>query len=141
MININLFKSFRELFSSDTGDGVTLDQLVAELSAQEVSKERFLNIPSVSGSVNLISGTIASLPVKLYKSEGGKVTPIEDYRVNLLNDTTGDTLDGFQFKQALVNDFLLFGEGYAYINRRLSKVSSLHYVKNVNVSVVLEEKK
>jgi len=136
VININLFKSFRELFSSDTGDGVTLDQLVAELSAQEVSKERFLNIPSVSGSVNLISGTIASLPVKLYKSEGGKVTPIEDYRVNLLNDTTGDTLDGFQFKQALINDFLLFGEGYAYINRRLSKVSSLHYVKNVNVSVI-----
>ncbi|WP_207652734.1 phage portal protein [Clostridium puniceum] len=115
-----MFGKIREIFTPDSG--LTLDQVVADLSAQEVSKERFLNIPSVSGSVNLISGTIASLPIKLYKSEGGKVTPIEDYRVNLLNDTTGDTLDGFQFKQALVNDFLLYGEGYSYVNRRLSKV-------------------
>lgn len=130
----NLVGAVRELFAPD--EGLTLDQLVADLSAQEVSKERFLNIPSVSGSVNLISGTIASLPIKLYKSEGGKVTPIDDQRVNLLNDSTGDTLDGFQFKQALVNDFLLYGEGYSYVNRRLNSISSLHYVKNVNVSIV-----
>lgn len=97
----------------------------------------FLNIPSVSGCVNLISGTIASLPVKLYKKEGGKVTPIDnDFRVNLLNNTTGDTLDGFQFKQAIVNDYLLLGEGYGYINRRRNSVLSLHYVDNVRVSVV-----
>ncbi len=118
------------------GDSVTLEDLIGQLSAQEVEKNMFLNIPSVSGCTNLISGTIASLPVKLYKSEGGKVSPIDtDQRVILLNDNTGDTLDGFQFKQAIVNDYLLHGGGYGYINRRRNNVTSLHYVENVKVGV------
>lgn len=138
MINISLFGSFfrsiREMVYQ--GDSVTLEELIGQLSAEEVEKNMLLNIPSVSGCVNLISGTIASLPVKLYKSEGGKVSPVEtDQRVSLLNDNTGDTLDGFQFKQALVNDFLLYGGGYGYINRRRNNVTSLHYVENVKVGV------
>lgn len=138
MINISVFgnmiKAVRDIVNP--GETLTLDQLIGQLSAEEVEKNRFLNIPSVSGCVNLISSTIASLPVKLYKKEGGKITPIDnDPRVSLLNRNTGDTLDGFQFKQAMINDYLLYGEGYGYINRRINSISSLHYIENVRVSV------
>lgn len=139
MINIkfslsNIFRSVRDLVYQ--GDSVTLDQLINQLSTEDVPKEYFINIPSVSGCVNLISGTIASLPIKLYKSEGGKVTPVEDDpRVSLLNDNTGDTLDGFQFKQAMIGDYLLYGGGYGYINRRMNKILGLYYVRNVQVGV------
>lgn len=130
-----MIKAVREIVNP--GDTLTLEQLISQLSAEEVEKNMFLNIPSVSGCVNLISGTIASLPIKLYKKEGGKVTPIDnDPRVSLLNRSTGDTLDGFQFKQAIVNDYLLYGEGYGYVNRRVNTVLSLHYVENVRVNVL-----
>ena len=101
----------------------------------EITKEQALNIPAVSACVELISSTVASLPVLLYQEQGGKVLPINDNRVNLLNDDTGDTLDGYQFKKAWVTDYLLKGTGYAYVNRKRNNVASLHYVDYGQVSI------
>ena len=53
----------------------------------------------------------------------------------LLNDDTGDTLDGFQFKKALVEDYLIHGGGYAFINRRLNNAQSLHYIDNPYIAI------
>jgi len=44
-------------------------------------------------------------------------------------------LDGFQFKKALVEDYLLCGAGYAFINRNRNKVKGLHYVEHASVSI------
>jgi len=101
----------------------------------EITKEQALNIPAVSACVELISSTVASLPVLLYQEREGKVMPINDNRVNLLNDDTGDTLDGYQFKKAWVTDYLLNGTGFAYINRKRNNVTSLHYVDYGQVSI------
>ena len=60
---------------------------------------------------------MASLPIKLYTETGETTKTKKDPRTNLLNNDTKDTLDGFQFKRALVADYLLHGGGYAYINR------------------------
>lgn len=93
-----------------------------------LTKEQALNIPAFTACVELISMTVASLPVKLYTATGETTKTKEDQRVDLLNDDTGDTLDGFQFKKALVEDYLIHGGGYAFINRRLNNAQSLHYV-------------
>lgn len=104
------------------------------ITNKPITKEQALNIPSVVACVDAISDCIASLPVRLYKEDGKRVKEIiNDYRANFLNDETGDTLDGFQFKKALVIDFLLTGGGYAFINRERNKIKSLHYVKSENV--------
>ncbi|WP_321995152.1 phage portal protein [Clostridium butyricum] len=101
----------------------------------EVPKEKFLAIASVSGCLEIISNTIASLPIKLYDSTNGKIKVLEDDpRVNLLNDSTGDTLDGFQFKKALICDYLSWGEGFAYLNRYLNSIKSIHYTDTRKVS-------
>jgi HK97 family phage portal protein len=94
----------------------------------DISKDQALNIPAFTACTELISMTVASLPIKLYTATGETTTTKEDHRVDLLNDDTGDTLDGFQFKKALVEDYLIHGGGYAFINRRLNKAQSLHYV-------------
>src|SRR5690606_8119752 len=39
------------------------------------------------------------------------------------------------FKKALIEDFLLEGAGYAYINRQLNETKSIHYVDNKQVSI------
>lgn len=130
---INKIKEFR--LRKETR--MTLDDILlqAGLVTGKISKEQALNIPAVASCVEIISNTVASLPIKLYREGEGRVEEVKDDRVNLLNDDTKDTLDGFQFKKALVEDYLLKGSAYAYINRYRNKVKSLHYVENERVAI------
>lgn len=109
--------------------------LSAGVSMGKIDVSNALNIPTVSACVNLISNTIAMLPIKLYKDEEGKIISVNDNRIKLLNDETKDTLDGFQFKFALIRDYILEGAGYAYINKYRNNVKSLNYVEKRNVAV------
>lgn len=121
-----------------TEESTTLEDLLLQTILKEdtVTKEMALNIPTLAGCLELVSNTIATLPIQLFKEENGKVIQVlDDNRIKLLNDDTRDTLDGFQFKKALVYDYFLMGNGYAYINKERGKVKSLHYVKESDVSI------
>ena len=113
--------------------------LSAILSQESISCEQALNIPAVARCVNLISETVSMIPIKLYREEiaDGKRKTVEifDQRCDLLNEDTKDTLDGAQFKKALVRDYLLNGSAYAYINKQRNSVKSLHYVDSKNVTI------
>ena len=113
--------------------------LSAILSQDSISCEQALNIPAVARCVNLISETVSMIPIKLYREDitDGKRKTVEtsDTRCNLLNEDTKDTLDGAQFKKALVRDYLLTGNAYAYINKQRNSVKSLHYVDSKNVTI------
>jgi len=105
-----------------------------------VTKEQALNIPSVKSCINFIADTVSMLPIKLYKDNNGKAEEIkDDIRIKLLNDDTGDTLDAVQFWRALIADYFLGKGGYAYINKRLNDVVSLHYVDESYVSIIKNE--
>lgn len=116
----------------------TLEEILLEANVgiDNITKEQALEIPSVSASVELIANTVAMLPIKLYRDIDGKVTQIKnDSRIKLLNDDTKDTLDAYQFKKAMIQDYLLSGAGYAYINKYRNEIKSLHYVDESAVSV------
>jgi HK97 family phage portal protein len=116
----------------------TLEELLLQsgaLAGDNITKSQALNIPALTACLELVSMTVASLPINLYKATGETTESKKDPRTSLLNDDTKDTLDGFQFKRALVADYLLNGGGYAYINRKLNDVSSLHYVENSHVAI------
>lgn len=133
---IKQWKEFRQY--QEKRESMTMEELLLSvgITTGVISKEQALNIPAVSACLGIISDTVASLPIVLYKEDDGKVSEVaEDVRTNLLNYDTNDTLDGFQFKKALVEDYLLCGAGYAFINRERNNVKSLHYVDNVNLSV------
>ena len=117
-------------------DGSLEDTLLrASLSEDYMTKEQAMNVPSYAACVNMISETVSELPVKLYRTVDGKLEEIkEDARTRLLNEDTGDTLDGVQFKRAMVRDYLTGRGGYAYINRAGNRVKSLHYVKEGEIS-------
>ena len=73
--------------------------LKALLDGETITREKALTLPAVSGAVDFICNSIASMPVKLYKYKDGKVSEVEgDPRVKMLNGDTGDTLDAFQMK-------------------------------------------
>lgn len=111
--------------------------LQALLNSQPITRDQALTLPAVSGAVDLISGMIASMPIKLYKYKDGKVeSKDDDPRVTLLNGDTGDTLDAYQMKKAMVEDYLLGKGGYAYIRRSRNDVTGLFYVKDIFVSAI-----
>lgn len=111
--------------------------LQALFNSQPITREQVLTLPAVSGAVDLISGMIASMPVKLYKYKDGKVeSKDDDPRVTLLNGDTGDTLDAYQMKKAMVEDYLLGKGGYSYIRRNRNDVTGLFYVKDIFISAI-----
>lgn len=113
--------------------------LRALLSGESVNRETALSIPVVSGYVDLICNTFAMIPFKLYKEtvkDGRRMTEaVNDDRVKLLNDDTTDTLDGFQFKKAICEDYLLGKGGYAYIKKIGNKFVGLFYVKDEDITI------
>lgn len=110
--------------------------LQAGLIEDVVTRQNAENIATLKGCIDLISNTVASLPIKLFQEIDGQLSEIEnDNRISLLNDDTKDTLDGFQFKKGLVEDYFYKGNAYAYINKHKGKIESLHYIKDENVSI------
>lgn len=111
--------------------------LKALLGNTTITKEQALNIPSVQSCINFIADTVSMLPIKLYKDNNGKAEEVkDDVRVDLLNDDTKDTLDAVQFWRAIITDYFLGKGGYAYINRSLNDVISLHYVDERYISII-----
>lgn len=111
--------------------------LQALLNSQPITREQALTLPAVSGAVDLISGMIASMPIKLYKYIDKRVeSRDDDPRVKFLNGDTGDTLDAYQMKKAMVEDYLLGRGGYAYIRRNRNNVTGLFYTKEIYVSAI-----
>lgn len=119
--------------------------LRALLGGGVIDKDMALSLPAVASAVDRIANTVASIPIKFYRYESTtdrsgatkrKVVEIEDDRADLLNGDTGDTLDGFQLKKAIVSDYLLDKGGYAYINRRGNTVKSINYVDATYVTIL-----
>lgn len=109
--------------------------LRASLSDDYMTRDQAMNVPAFAACVNKIAETVSTIPVRLYRLVDGKLEAVEDdVRVRLLNDDTGDTLDGVQFKRALVRDYLTGKGGYAFINRTGNQIRSLHYVRESEVS-------
>ena len=115
---------------------ITGEELLALLNNDAaVSVAEALEVPAFSACVNLISGTVASMPVMLYEEHDGNTEQVQDTRTALINDDTGNLMNGYQFKNAIVRDSLLYGAGYAYINKSGNRVKSLHYVKATDVFI------
>lgn len=132
--------TYRELIEGGSSQEKTDDVLLkAIIGGETITREDALTIPAVSSAVGLISDSFAMIPFKLYKKENKnnkrQTHEVDDYRVSIINKDTGDTLDGFQFKKALCEDYLMDKGGYAYIERKGNKFKSLRYVENKSITI------
>lgn len=125
---------------ADTGEMVDIDtstqdgQLLRALVTGEyvLTREQALQVPAVAACVRLISDTISTVPIRLYRfnDETRQLDEVaDDPRLRMLNVDTGDTLSAVQFKKALVRDYLLDKGGYAYIEKRGNRVKALRYIE------------
>ena len=138
---MGLFKKRETVLDETKTDDVLLR---AALNGFSVFREDALAIPVVASSVDFICSTFAQIPFKLYKQsikDGKRVTEeVTDERVSIINDDTGDKLDGFQFKKAICEDYLMGKGGYAFIGRVGNKFNALYYVSCDKVTVQKNEK-
>ena len=125
----------------ETRDEAQVDDLLLQalLKGDYVDRDTALSLPVVSGCVDLICNTFAMIPFKLYKEtvkDGKRATEeVFDNRVSLINDDTTDTLDGFQFKKAICQDYLLGKGGYAYIRKIKNEFAGLFYVEDAKITI------
>lgn len=103
--------------------------------------------PVVIDSINFISDMIASMPIKLYRRKSKEIVEIkDDIRIFLLNCDTRENLSGYQFKNRMVMDYFLSGNGYAYISKQGTKYLGLAYIREpiyfntVNSESILNKK-
>lgn len=107
------------------------------LGTNTMTKAKALDIPAVNSSIKFIAESVSMIPIKLYREKDGEIDEVVgDNRVRLLNDETGDTLDAVQFWKAIIEDYYLGKGGFAYVNKVGTKIKSLHYVEESQVSVL-----
>lgn len=128
-------KERAEPFSPENNvDDVLLRALI---KGEQIDREKAMTVPAVSGAVDLIAGMIASMPAKLYKRNGKNIEEItDDPRTQMLNGDTQDTLNGYELKKNMVEDYLMGRGGYCYIDRARNDVRGLYYVDNIFIAVM-----
>ena len=116
------------------------DHLLSLLKNIEITPETAMEIPAVSACIGFISSIVAALPIKLYQENRERNITEEvkdDLRLRLLNDETGDLLDPFQMKKAVIEDYFLYGGGYIYPEMYGNEFVSLRYIRYGAISSFL----
>ena len=139
-------KEKRDRMLDETNSSAIMVSLLGDNSNRKVTADEAMSIPSFAACVNYISSVIASLPIKLCEEKetinefGEKISTIEeikdDNRVTLLNGETGDLLTAYQMKSALIRDYLVYGAGFIYINKKLNTPVSLNYVDKKRINTI-----
>jgi HK97 family phage portal protein len=105
---------WRDIIGSATGAGV------------QVTPRTALGIPAALRAVTLLSGAVASLPLKVYrKTEDGREPAIENQVYKLLHQAPNTLITPFIFKELAMNHLLLHGNFYAYIDWQHGKPAAL----------------
>jgi HK97 family phage portal protein len=84
-----------------------------------VTEDSSLTFSAVWNAVGLISGDIAKVPLPLYRKlpNGGKEQFRDHYLYDLVHDEPNPEMSSFQFRRALQAHVLVWGNGYAEIER------------------------
>lgn len=102
-----------------------------------------MNLSAVYRAVELISNSIATLPIKiLINDESGK-NEADKHPLNYVfsDRNTNNLISKFALFKLLVQSVLLRGNGFAYIERSGDKVTSLRYLEPNDVMIVYDKVK
>ena len=98
------------MFTSNAGSGFM------SLTGRYVSPEQALAIPAVGAAIRLISETIASLPLIVYRGDGtDRQRAMDSWQYQLLHDSPNADEDAFNFWQTVSAS--LEGYGNAYLQK------------------------
>lgn len=129
----------RKQNKTDVNSGIGATSIVGTHNAgsSKISEEDALSISSVVAATDLISSTIARLPIQIYKkgTKGEQVILDEDRRYKILNKEPNSNMSGINLKKRIVMDYLLHGNSYLIPEWNRNEIVALYHVppKNVNI--------
>lgn len=101
-----------------------------------VTEEKVMKIPTAKACIDLVTSTIAQMPVYLYKENlDGSIEKINDRRVSLLNHEANTFLNGYSLKKNMTKDYLLHGASYVSIIEAGNTILELHPLPARAVSI------
>lgn len=88
-----------------------------------VTIETALGVPAIWAAVNFIPGTLAGLPMNLYrrKSDGSRTKVTDAPLARLLHDAPNEEQSSFEFRKWLFEQVLTSGRGLAFIERNAAR--------------------
>lgn len=107
-----------------------------------VTEEQAMQIPAVASAVELISSSVAQLPIYLYqKNNEGEVVKVEDRRNFLLNGEPNEFINAHNFKKQIAKDYLFYGASYTKAEKVRNDVIALYNLpmKNITVTKYISE--
>lgn len=95
-------------------------------AGEHVSIDSALGVPSVWAAVNFIAGTLAGLPLHVYrKTEAGRERVKGDL-AGILHDAVNDEMSSFEWRKWLFEQVLSGGRGLTFIDRnRAGRIANL----------------
>lgn len=104
--------------------------------SSKIDENVALSISSVSAATDLITSTIARLPINLYKkgSKGEYIT-VEDSRMFLLNKEPNHIQTAITFKKRMILDYLFHGNSYVYPEWNRNDLVALHHIPARDVTI------
>jgi len=117
-----------DLEMSGTNSGIHVDEL------------RAMQTSAVYACVRILSETVASLPLFLYKQDGeNKIKAREHPLYEVLHDMANEEMTSFMFREVMMTSLLLYGNAYARIIKdKNGHVKELWYLKPQNMEVERE---
>ena len=128
--------TFNNIFKRDAELNTEFKQAVsADTIVKSIHKKDALKINTVYACVNIISSTIASLPFDLYqKTDTGRVKAVKHRLYNLCKYPSLD-MSGFNFKESLLVNLLIWGNAYIEIVRVKGQVKELNLIPSEKVEI------
>lgn len=124
-------EGYGSLFTS-RGNSITVDE------------NNITEIPSVKNALDLICGSVANLPIYLYKeNEDGSIErQRDDYRERLLNEECNSIECSSNLKRNMTKDMLLHGVSYSLQDKEYGDILGLHRVepKQVQLNKLIDRK-
>jgi HK97 family phage portal protein len=122
---------------SDFIKGVDDDGFYRSGSGMAVDELRAMQTTTVFACVKVLSETVASLPLFLYKKDKEKRLKASEHPLyEVLHDLTNEEMTSMNFREAMMTSLLLYGNGYARIIRdKNGHVISLWFLKPQNMTV------
>jgi HK97 family phage portal protein len=109
------------------------------LSGVSVGPDSALKVPAVSAAVQVISESVAALPLHLYTRKGDtKERDTANPLYNLVHDRPNPWTSSFDFRQQIQTDALLNVGGYAFVNRVGGEVKEILRISPSSVSVKID---
>lgn len=96
-----------------------------------------MNISAAYRATEIISDSIAMLPIKVKLLNGEHKEEMESHSLNLIfNDKVGNTITKFNLMKLLIQSVILKGNGFAYIQRaKDGTVTNIRYCESKDVNI------